>query len=798
MDDYIFIPSISVQRQRRSPGGKPFWDNFWKSFRAPDQYETRRLQLRDEVQPLLQTTLPQEANLYAEVEYTDGVTAKSNRPSRIWSDSHLEVVESTEKHKFTVSGKKEDFERLNAIIEASSFSNAKGGTNVRPGDKTTSREVYAVAAIRNKNLGLEGRIDKPISDLVNLNAPDEIECIIELYQDRLGTEYDEIYRLLSIELHDGTFTPNSTKVTKRDRHALFNNMTYYAKLTVAEIRHLLEENETFNFIRLIRTAPNFSAQRSLLNIDMSGITIDPVQTNEIVGVFDSGITSPLMHRLRHNHEKFIKTHRDENTEHGTLVCSRVLFGEDIEKVITREIDHLTPVAKYLDVQVLYYDPNEDKTNSDDDELLKALDEVTSRYPDIKVFNFSVADTTPLDEKHPSELTERMDQLARERDVLFICVTGNNEVYRMVEYDELFSRFSNSTMLLAPGDTVGNLTIGSSATNVDDDSSAEVENSPSPFTRAGVIRGDVRKPDLVANGGNYLKPSVIENLPSPDYALTTSLQRYGVAGISESNTPRRDFGTSLSAPLITRESIIALDWLKRANIGTRLDCAGNYANLVKALVVHSTSETPLPSIDDPAVRAAYGYGIPSVGKIMHSSEDRVTILYCDELDGNTKKHKLLFELPEFVTSSDLEFTFTLAYTPPVDRNFEEYSMINVDGTVRVPYPAIEDGEEVTKYKPLNPDSTWTNGKNKMSGISHFRKKKSGGIATSNLEVLVQMYTFKEYDEKFSNKEEIKQKYSFALTIKDLSGNGRLRQELMQSSQIETLAPIEVEVSVPQSS
>jgi hypothetical protein len=179
--------------------------------------------------------------------------------------------------------------------------------------------------------------------------------------------------------------------------------------------------------------------------------------------------------------------------------------------------------------------------------------------------------------------------------------------------------------------------------------------------------------------------------------------------------------------------------------------------------------------------------------MQSSEDEVTILYCDELDGDTKKHKLLFELPDFVTGSDIELSFTLAYNPPVDRNFEEYSMISVDGTVRSPYIFVNaDGEDEMKYKNLNPDSTWTNSKNKASGISHFKKRKRGGLFTNKLEVLVQMLVFEEYDNKFLNKTDIKQKYALVLKIKDLSGNGRLRQELMQNSQIEALAPIQIAV------
>jgi len=797
MDNFIFIPTNNAAKERRRPGGQHFWDNFWVDFSQPTVYDQNKERLVQQVLPVLAQNVSEDAHLYAEVQYSEEARNKSKRPTQIWTDSRLSIVESTDDFKFTVSGKKEDFEKFEEILQSSTFTKAKGGTDIRPKDMTLSREIYAMSAIRDKNVGLQSRVDEMIMRLITLDSPDRIDCIIELQKDKILTEYESIYEQITNYLGVANEDEDIHTVEKRDRSALFSNLSYLAKLKVQQIRSLLEETGEFNFIRLIRILPNFSEQRSPMRIDLDGITINEPMTDEIIGIFDSGIASPRLRPLRFGTvEKFLKSHRTENPEHGTFVLSRALFGEDIESVIDGSIDTLNPMAKYLDVQVLYDDPATSTSKSDIDELMKALGSIPRKYPDVRLYNFSIADTNPIDDEHPSELTEKLDTVARERDVLFLCVTGNNDVYKIVEYDELFDQFANNTRILSPGDNASNLTVGSIAEKFDDDSSAPQENFPSPFSRTGVVRDDIQKPDLVANGGNYLKPSIISALPSEDYAHTTSLQRYGVPGLTTTDHPTRSIGTSQSAPLVTGQAASALDWIKKSNLDSRISCEGNYANLTKAVLVHSTYLKNLPPITDPHLRRAYGYGVADTTNVMKSSEDEVTVIYCDQLDGTAKKHKLLFELPDFVTSADLDFTFTLAYNPPVDRSFKEYTMINVSGTVRVPYEVTDTdtGEIKTKYNNLEPDTRWTNKKNSKSGLTHFSKRKRAGLTNNKVEVLVQMLAFEEYESKFTNSlQDMTQNYAICLTIKDLSQSGQLRARMMEMNQIEVLAPVEIEVS-----
>jgi len=786
MDNNIFIPAQAVRKEVRRGGGSPFWQGFWKEFNSPTEYDHRRNKIADEINPIVQTSLPDTANLYAEVTYSEHASSKSSRPSQIWEEANLEVIQSTDELTFTLAGKKADFDRLASLVHSADYGVAKGSTSSTTKRKNMSREVFAVSSIRSQNKGLHNRVDINLKQMIQLDQPGSIDCIIELYPDKRSNEYDSIYQKLAgyLSLDD---------IKKRDDHTLFSNLTYSATLTVDQVKFLLDGNEQFNFVRLIRTAPNYTATRSVTNIDPAEWSVNQPETNQILGVIDSGISSPVFNSLVFNTEKFRGKYTLDDKTHGTFVCSRALFSDQIAQLIAGSIDSLTPIGQYLDVQVLFKENDSGELRCDDDQLIKAIDEVTSRYPDIKVYNLSISSHEQLDERFPSELTEKLDKIANERDILFICVTGNNNICGTVDYNDIFSTHKNSSLLLSPGDTVSNLTVGSyvsSANLIDNDSGAEKAGYPSPFTRKGLIREKIRKPDIVSEGGNFLSRESAARLGTGQDRDEVSRNKYGVVGLS-TDTPLKDIGTSFSAPIITNKALRILDAIKNSNIDQKLDCNKNISNLIKALLVHSTSDEPLPRISDVDIREALGFGASNTDAILGSSDDKVTILYCDKLDGTTKKHKLGFQLPDFVQSGNIKFTFSLAYNPPVDRNFAEYSMIDVTGKIRVPYYKPNDPE--VQYQYINASSDWRNHTTRGACVHHFNTIKRNGLRSNLLEVLVQMFIFEEYEHKFAGRvQEIDQPYAIAVTIEDLSESGRLRQEMLAMNQIESLTGIQIQV------
>src|SRR5205807_6232819 len=137
-----------------------------------------------------------------------------------------------------------------------------------------------------------------------------------------------------------------------------------------------------------------------------------------------------------------------------------------------------------------------------DVLEKAIIKATNRFPDIRIYNLSIASRKPLDEKHPSELTELLDKIARERDILFVCAAGNNTLFEHTEYPDIFNRDFHWVKVASPSDALNVLTVGAVCKVADQDSAAPAAGFPSPFTRGGLVRGVVKKPDLIAYGGNY--------------------------------------------------------------------------------------------------------------------------------------------------------------------------------------------------------------------------------------------------------------------------------------------------------
>lgn len=787
MDGNVFIPSQSVRKQVRSGGGSPFQETFWAQFNSPLQYEERKITLRNNLREVVETNLPRDSRLYAEVKYSDVTTSKSTRPTDIWRASNLEVVQSTDEKTFTVSGKQEDFSKLSEIVLASDFQAAKHGSKVEGTSKKISREIFSVSSVRDKNKGEVNRVDTNIKRAIEFRQDGEIPCIIEIYPNRRINEYESLYRQLNGYI-------SVEKIRKRDIHALFGNLSYFADLSIVEIEQILQD-ERFNFIRVIAAAPQYTSTRSVTNINPLNWTINRPITSEVFGIIDSGISSPVLNNLRFNSEKYEGIYLHEDKEHGTIVCSRALFGEDIAEVIAGRKTSLSPVGKFLDVQVLFKKNESDiDTVCEDDQLLKAIDEVTTKYPNIKIYNLSISSNKDLDERFPSELTERLDQLSREKDVLFICVTGNHTIGQLVDYNDIFSAHKTSSFLQPPGDTVASLTVGSRVGPVDEDAGATIENCPSPFTRAGVVRGIMRKPDLVAFGGNELSMQTVSAMPDPTIAGEISENKYGVIALGP-DSPMKTNGCSFSAPIITNQAVQVLGAIKKSNLNNKLNCEGNIANLVKAFTVHSTSTWQAPLVRDKHIQKALGFGEPNVADLLVPSEDRVSIIYCDKLDNTTKIHKLAFELPEFAVTGDINFTFTLTSNPPVNRNHSKYSMIDVTGSVRVPYLTINDqNEEEIKFSYISPSKDWRNYTKKGNAIFHFNKRKRNGLRSRTVEVTVQMFYFDEYEnENAARLDEIEQAYALVLTLEDMSKSGKLKQEMLLSNQIETLIQVEATVT-----
>ncbi|MFA6963830.1 MAG: S8 family peptidase [Patescibacteria group bacterium] len=781
----ILIPKKKVDKEQKTGFGA-YWEKFWCGFDNVADYRIRIRDLKNSAQSIVDLPLAEDDKVYAEIKLIDEVRSKSNRPSELWKESNLDVVASRDEFTYKLAGKKSDFKKLREVMDSCSFEIAKeGGSRKRV---KFSREVYAISSIQDVNTSNDIRMDRAIRELCDNVFNEKIDCIIEITQDRLRPEYNEIYQKLSQRLGSG-------KVFMLDEDFFVYNLLYGAELYVAEINSLLSEI-SFNFINKIKISPKFNLQRSISGVDLSEVVLGEVDTSQTVAVIDSGIKHPLIDKFVSLQYNSLLANQGIDNNHGTFVASRLLFGDNITGQISAN-RRLIPISKIIDSQILF-GPN--SNYKDATKITKAIENVANRHSDVFVYNLSINENKSIEEDDVSDLTAKVDEIAREKDILIVCSAGNNTCYPGNKYEEIFDDCNLSAIVASPGDALNVLTVGSIAA----DASADCycgKGLPSPFTRrggygkSGYAEG-IKKPELVESGGN------IKIDPSGSYQrpfLTASSNSFGVEGI-DMNGLSKDIGTSFSAPLIARQSALLYDYIINSNIPNVLDIRKNRVNLVKSLLIHSTSLREQTRITSDSVKKAYGFGIPDWSiPIQDDDENKVTFMYCDILENDNKKHKLNIELPQNLVGKNIGFIFTLVYNPPTNKNFpKNYNMIEVGASVRIMEPTIdENGEEGNKPDNVNPKNgqwNWENYKNQKFNVIHFQGQKMA-VKTPFLQINISMNVYSEYEKQnLGSPGNIKQPYSFVLTIIDKEGSNNIRESIIQTGQFEVATEISLPIEV----
>ncbi len=785
MDNNIIIPKRIAVKSARSGGGGDYWDEFWKTFGDSRVFSTRIQEVKSSLTPVLALNIPQNKDIYVQVTLDERADAKSNQPILLWAHSNLDVVESKDDQTITLSGTKSDFQKLDNLLSRSEFGKAKQRSDdISRTEMNLYRECFAMTALKNKNTDLETRIDHAIKGMIGTDVQGELECIIEAYSNQKRTSYNNLFEMLREEI-------GNENVKKRDERFFFYNMSFLASLTLSQIQSLLTD-VNYNFIRMIRLAPTFVAERCIPNTDIANIRVLNPATDEIVGIIDSGVSNGVLAPLKFNQERHLSTGEIEDTNHGTFVTSRVLFGDDI--FTQARSGSITPSAKYLDIQVLHQDGNGSPKIRNIDVLQKAIHEAVERYPDVKIYNLSIGQDVQVEEDQIEELTQFLDHTAREYDIVFVCSAGNQHSYiHATDYEEIFTNNSFDNKIASPADALNVITVGSISKSITSSAICATSGFPSPFTRKGGIRGGWKKPELVASGGNKTKdPFGTYDSESYDIACRNTV---GVEGIDNSGLAK-GIGTSFSAPLVTRQSIYLLDYIKKSNIGGLLNLNGNRANLIKSLLIQSTAKVNQVSISNPEVKKAYGFGEANYTGILKGDENEVSIVYADRITYAEKLHKVRFKLPEFTSESPVEFIFTMVYNPPVNRNFSEYSMVRLTSSLKTirPFFNPETGKLEEKSSYVMPkERNWDNYKNEDFNVTHFRIKKRN-LNYPYMEVLTQMYVSENYESEFTGREveNIFQPYTFVLTIRDTSAGNRLRSELMATNQFDLLVENQLQI------
>jgi hypothetical protein len=296
---------------------------------------------------------------------------------------------------------------------------------------------------------------------------------------------------------------------------------------------------------------------------------------------------------------------------------------------------------------------------------------------VRIFNLSVTDRDPFSGPHVSILTETIDRLARELDVVIVVAAGNRTVAatgeledgKHVLHDYPLYILDDGARLAEPALAANALVVGSTArssgaahpgdrSHAADRAIAAVDEL-SPFSRTGPGVGGAIKPDVVASGGNWvwsglgrvdgrnLGAGVVSVRPAVDGRLFGS-----------------GSGTSYAAPRVSHLAARILDRYTDAS-----------ANLIRALIGLSAehpaaAHAQLHDVDERL--RAFGFGMPGALDAVDSDDERVVMLHEGELAVDTVAiHPLPF--PEAFSRGRAErsISIALAFDPPVRRQRREY-------------------------------------------------------------------------------------------------------------------------------
>lgn len=775
----ILIPKNPSNRETKRGGG-PFWKKFWTEKIQSDRqyyfqiYNDRKQALASSINKFSNQYSDAEKTYYAEIKLDEMASSKSKEPHQLWLEAGLEVVQSRKEEDntyLTVSGKSQDFAQLNAIAESSNFENAELG---RGKEQILARQVFAVTELYDQNATIKNRTSVSLHKLIEENYTEKLDCIITVYYDRNLSEYEALFR----ELQE--IIPQEN-IHLRDTVFFVSNMSYRAVVSIDQIKALLQ-NEKFSFIAKISINPTFIVQRTTPNINLMATSIGNLLTDEKVVLIDSGVDNPIINPLITYRKNYLNSGEIENQRHGTNVASKILFGHNFFKEI-QEGKEISPSGKIIDVQVLHQNTGSLAPSVDTDVLMRAIKENVNRF-DVTIYNLSITSHTPInDHDRVEDITVLIDSLSNEKDLLFLIAAGNQTGNYPLDYLDIFNTGDHTCNISAPADALNALTVGAISEIADNESICDIKGYPAPFTRKGGIRKDIKKPELVAYGGNVKKdPSGHYN----DAHLSASSNKYGVDVMVENGFDRVT-GTSLSTPLVTREAMIVLNYLKKSNLSQRISTFDhNKANLVKAILIHSTSQIEQAKIQDHELKRAYGFGRPEGNSaLFDNDENSVTIVYADSVSFSEKRQKLLIKLPEYLLGMSVEFKFTLVYNPPVNPNFKEYKMIDLSGSIGLIFPEIKNGSPTgkTETQTLAPSHTWNNYKSKSFNTIHY-KRTVRKLEYRDMKVGIEM-TVSNHLINTMSEDDIKQNYAVIISIKDKSEQNRLRSELLQLDELSEL-------------
>ena len=294
-------------------------------------------------------------------------------------------------------------------------------------------------------------------------------------------------------------------------------------------------------------------------------------------------------------------------------------------------------------------PNDKFGYIDEPMMVEFMREAIKKYPEVKVWNFSIGNDNPINDSQYSDFAKYLDELQIEYNVLIVKAAGNCTN---------FLKAAPRGRITEASESIRTLVVGSLAHDQRDHDISPV-NHPSPFSMVGPGCADVIKPDLVHYGGNV---GIKDGKPDIN----------GVKSFSEDGKIYRAVGTSYSTP---RVAALA------AELSGSLKEEFN-ADLIKALLIHSAKHPEEFDADLMDRLSQIGFGLPAkVGDILFNDPDEVTLILMDAVDKGSNIKIMDFPYPQTLIKDGHfygQVKITLVTSPEVNSyHGAEYIQSDVD-------------------------------------------------------------------------------------------------------------------------
>lgn len=563
-----------------------------------------------------------------------------------------------------------------------------------------------------------------IKNNLDFESDKEIEIVINLFNVIKPKELLAVANSIAEELR--TY---SELVEQRS----FTNgvTTIYCKLPAKYIGQIASE---FSSIKEIKPSQTFYAPQSLTTESLPNpLEVKKPLSESAVCIIDSGIkpTNKILNPfVRDRIVKLPLGSIDCAYDHGTFVASRCVFGDSIDSCLGSH--ELEPYCYIIDVSVFGCNALDQVIGPSEYHLRCVLEDTLNQYSDsVKVYNLSLGSGVAINDNEFSDLVKLIDALSKKHKVLFIIAAGNiNTLLGDFPTDHFGSPLAR---INTPAESLLGLTVGSIAKHRNNDSLSDIDFT-SPFSRIGPGADTGIKPEVVAHGGNYIKPYT----PSPRIAT------YGIS--KDGKNLAMDHGTSYSAPLVSLFAQKLFDAYPQSD-----------PNLVKGLLCHFTEIRNKHEELTDSERTYTGFGEPNIERALEAGKFNAAYIYEGQLD--QERHQFIkFHVPSTMRAgeenSKLKVKITITYDPPVNPDNEtEYSETRISAALfkktKVGMKKITISSEDKYNLPWNP-------------IIQFEKSFTRSYLHGDWELRLRLFT------RGSVKEDYLQDYSVVIELIDEDG------------------------------